>query len=57
MLRFIESIRASIAIFKGTAIVIEDKGDRCRTFVGSEISKQRLKLLIVKQLTAQPIKT
>ncbi len=57
MVRLIECVRATVAIFRGKAIIIEDKGDSCRTFVGSEISKQRLKVLMVNQLKTQTIQT
>ena len=53
MVKTFERCRAIIAILRGKAIVIEDKGDRCTTFIGSEISNHRLKVLMINSLKAQ----
>lgn len=44
--------RAIRSIWKGKAILIEDKGETCSTFVGAGIDERRFRVLMVNQLKA-----
>lgn len=43
-------IKAISGIIKGKIIMIEDKGGKCTTFIGSNISEDRFKLLMANQV-------
>jgi|ADurb_Cas_02_Slu_FD_contig_21_5074120_length_1296_multi_33_in_0_out_0_2 hypothetical protein len=38
------------AIIKGRVIITEDDGDVCKTFIGSSISKERFRVLLLNQI-------
>lgn len=48
--RLYTKFRLFLAVLSDNTIVIQDKGERCRTFVGSGISQDRLRVLLINNL-------
>jgi hypothetical protein len=46
------ALRAILGIWRGNTIIIEDRGDKCNTFIGSSIDVNRFKVLMINQIKA-----